>query len=101
MVKEEPFKGPDPRDAGVKGKEGPGAVFTWFGPVDEPQTRFRYAVIKEEEGVLSIEPGEGRFKKGLQAVRYTSEEATEGTRWLVVKTRHNRIDLVPAEGKGG
>jgi hypothetical protein len=55
-------------------------------------------VIKEEEGILSIAPGEGRFKKGLTALRYESEDAAESTTWLVLKTRPNRIDLRKVEG---
>ena len=89
-----PFS-PDKSDAGMTSKESEKAVFTWFGPVGEPQVRYRYAVIKEEDGILSIQPGEGRFKKGLKAVRYESEDAESGSTWLVVKVRNNRIDLQP------
>ena len=84
---------PSLRDAGVKSTESDEAVFTWFGPEGESQQRFRYAVIKEEKGILSIQPGEGRFKKGLKAMRYESEDAKEGEPWLVLKTRPARIDL--------
>ena len=94
--KELPFA-PDRSEAGLKTSESSDAVFTWFGPTGEPGTRFRYAVIKEEGGLLSIQPAEGRFKKGLNAIRYLDEEAKEGTTWLVLKTRPNRIDLRKAK----
>ena len=92
---EQPFR-PDKRNSGVKSTESTDAVFTWFGPVDAPKTRFRYAVVKEEDGVLSIQPGEGRFKSGLKAVRYDSQDAEDGAEWVVVKTRPTRIDLKQA-----
>ena len=85
---------PDFSDAGQKSSDGDGAEFVWFSPVEEPESRLRYAVIeKEDGGVLKIEPGEGRFKKGLKAWCFVSEEAEEHTEWLVLKTRPNRIDL--------
>jgi len=87
---------PDKSHAGEKSKESQEAVWAWFSPVGEPRARHRYAVIKEEEGVLSIQPDEGRFKKGLKAVRYDSEEEQEGREYVVLKTRPNRIDLQPA-----
>ncbi len=58
--------GPDKGESGTKSTEGSDAVFAWFGPEGDPETRYRYAVIKDEDGILSIEPGEGRFKKGLK-----------------------------------
>lgn len=84
---------PDKSKSGMKTTEAEDARFTWFSPVDEPNTRFRYAVIKEEGGIVSIQPGEARFKKGLEAMRWEAEKGGEGTKWLVVKTRPNRIDL--------
>ena len=33
-------------------------MFTWFSPVDLPNNRFRYAVIKEESDLVSIAPGD-------------------------------------------
>jgi hypothetical protein len=95
MKKEDAPFAPDKREAGEKSVESQSAVFTWFGPPGEPGTRYRYAVIKEEGELLSIQPGEGRFKKGLTAVRYEGEEAKEGRTYLVLKTRPNRIDLQP------
>ncbi|MAB91161.1 MAG: hypothetical protein VX913_16015 [Planctomycetota bacterium] len=89
-----PFR-PDLSDAGSINAEGDGATFTWFGPEDEPETRMRYAVIKEEDGLLQIQPGEGRFRKGLKAWRYATEDADAHTAWGVLKTRPNRIDLKP------
>lgn len=90
--------GPDLSKSGVKSEKSEDAVLTWFGPVDDVHTRFEYPVIKEEEGIVSIAPGEGRFKKGLKALRYTSEDTEESTIWLVLKTRPNRIDLRQVEG---
>lgn len=98
MQKDDPFPFiPKRGDAGVKSTEGDDAVFAWFSPVDDPETRFKYAVIKEENGIVSIEPGEGRFKKGLKAARWASNEADECTTWLVLKTKSNRIDLKQAD----
>ncbi len=88
----------DKSKAGAKTAESEEAVFTWFSPVDAPKSRFRYAVIKEEGGVVSIQPGEGRFKKGLTALRWTAEKEGESAVWVVLKTRPNRIDLKRAEG---
>ena len=93
---ERTFFKPDMRESGVKSSESTDAVFTWFGPEGEPQIRYRYAVIKEEDGILSIQPGEGRFKKGLTAVRYTSDDAEDGVDYKVLKTRPARIDLKKA-----
>lgn len=84
---------PDFSDAGSKSEESSDARFTWFSPPEEPETRYRYAVIKEEGDLLQIQPAEGRFKKGLQAWRYDCEETEKYTVWAVVKTRPNRIDL--------
>jgi len=84
---------PDFSDAGAKSAESTDASFVWFSPPEEPETRYRYAVIKEEGGLLQIQPGEGRFKKGLRAWRYKGEETEDHTEWVVVKTRPNRIDL--------
>jgi len=95
MKKEDSPFAPDMRAAGEKSIEGTDAVFTWFGPEGEAFTRHRYAVIKEEAGVLSIQPGEGRFKKGLKAIRYTDEKTEDGAVYRVLKTRPNRIDLKP------
>jgi hypothetical protein len=94
MARDEKFTfRPDFSDAGSKDAEGEGALFTWFGPEDESETRLRYAVIKEEGGLLQIQPGEGRFRKGLKAWRYAAEDANEHTVWGVLKARPNRIDL--------
>ena len=88
-----PFR-PDRRLAGVKTKESETAVFTWFGPEGEPDTKFRYAVIQEEGDKISIQPAEARFKTGLTAIRYAAEADVEGTVYVVGKTRPSRIDLV-------
>ena len=99
MARGEEFKfRPDFKDAGSKSQEGDDAVWTWFSPPDEADSRHKYAVIKEEDGLLQIQPGEGRFKKGLKAVRYKSEDSKTGKTWLVLKTRPNRIDLKRADG---
>jgi len=96
MPREENFTfRPDFSKAGSKENEGEGALFTWFSPPDEGGGRFRYAVIKEEDGVLSIQPDEGRFKKGLEAWRWVSEEGDGHTAWVVTKVRPNRVDLRP------
>jgi hypothetical protein len=84
---------PDLSKAGEKGTEASDAVFTWFSPVEDPASKIRYAVIKEEDGVLSIQPGEGRFKRGLQAWRFADQDGEDHTVWVVLKTRPNRIDL--------
>lgn len=84
---------PDPSLAGAKSKTSDDARVTWFGPVGEPSVRFRYGILEEEGDLLSVLPGEGRFKKGLKAVRYGSEEAEEGELYVVLKTRPSRIDL--------
>ncbi|MAE95250.1 MAG: hypothetical protein CL910_11370 [Deltaproteobacteria bacterium] len=98
MPKEDNFTfKPDFSDAGSKSAEGDGAQWTWFSPVDENETRMRYPIIKEEDGILSILPDEGRFKRGLMAWRYPSEEAEDHTVWLVLKVRPNRIDLRSAD----
>lgn len=94
MQREDKFSfRPDFSDAGSKSAESDDATFTWFSPVDEPESKHRYAVIKEEDGVLQIQPGEGRFKKGLKAWRYAKEDTEEHTVWGVLKVRPNRIDL--------
>ncbi|HMS18230.1 MAG TPA: hypothetical protein PKA37_15405 [Planctomycetota bacterium] len=85
---------PNKSELGFKTKIADGAQFAWFSPVEEPEHRLRYAVIKEEAGVLQILPTEGRFKKGLDAWRFADEEAEEHTVWTVAKVRPNRIDLV-------
>lgn len=68
------------------------AEFTWFSPVDEDQ-RYRFLVLREGEGTLSILPGEGRFKRGLRAWRWDAAEGGSHETYVVLKTRHNRIDL--------
>ena len=95
MARDEKFSfRPDFSDAGQKSGDGEGASYLWFSPVGEPESRLRYAVIDDElDGMLQIEPGEGRFKKGLKAWCYRSEEGDEHTEWVVLKTRPNRIDL--------
>ena len=93
-----PFR-PDFRDSGVKSTESDTAQYTWFGPEGEPESRFRYAVIKEEGDLLSIQPGEARFKKGLTATRYTSQGSNEGRVYRLMKTRPTRIDLAPVTKK--
>ena len=98
MTQPQPGMTPDLSKSGIKSKEGEDAVFTWFSPVDAPSARFRYAVIKEEGGVVSIQPGEGRFKKGLEALRWTEAEGGKSTTWVVTKTRPNRIDLEKSDG---
>ena len=82
-----PSLGPDPK------KSTADANFTWFGPTDAPDVRFRYAVILEEGTTVSILPGEARFKKGLQALRWSAKEGGASVTYLVSKTRPNRIDL--------
>ncbi|MSR74735.1 MAG: hypothetical protein EXS14_04605 [Planctomycetes bacterium] len=82
-----PTLGPDPS------KSAADANFTWFGPTDDGSVRFRYAVITEEGTSVSILPGEARFKKGLQALRWPAKEGGEAVTYLVSKTRPNRIDL--------
>ena len=95
MTKEDFTYRPDLSDAGQKSKESNSAKFTWFSPVDEPEARFRYAIIKEEKSLLQIMPAEGRFKKGLMAWRFKDEESDKHTVWQVTKVRPNRIDLAP------
>lgn len=87
---------PDKRELGMKSKEGGDATYTWFSPAGEPEHRLRYAVIKEEDGLLQVLPDEGRFKKGLPAWRFDSEEGGSHTVWVVTKVRPNRVDLAPA-----
>lgn len=93
MQQQKPGFAPDLSKAGAKSTEAESAVFTWFSPVDEPELRFRYAVIKEEGDKLSIQPGEARFKKGWPALRWTADKDGESTKWIVLKTKPNRIDL--------
>ncbi len=68
------------------------AVFTWFGP-EGVESRFRFLVLKEEGALLSVLPGEGRFKKGLHAWRWDADEGGDPSEYVVLKTRGNRIDL--------
>lgn len=99
MSREENFTfRPDFSEAGESGIESSDASFTWFSPPEEPETRYRYAVIKDEGDLLQIQPSEGRFKKGLKAWRYKGEETEKYSVWVVVKTRPNRIDLAPVKG---
>ena len=87
---------PQPSDFLVKRenqKTSDDAVFTWFGPVGTAQ-RYRFLVLKEAGDLVSILPGsEARFKTGLEALRWAAAEGGESTRFLVLKTRPNRIDL--------
>lgn len=70
------------------------AVFTWFCPPGEPDSRFRFLVVREDDRDLSILPGtDARFKTGLKAWRFDEREGGEHSVYLVTKTRHNRIDL--------
>ena len=70
------------------------AVFAWFSPPEPGQDRVKFLVTREEGDDLSILPGsEGRFKRGLRAWRWEDEEVTDHQVYVVVKTRHNRIDL--------
>jgi hypothetical protein len=84
---------PKKSELGEKSTEAPGAKFVWLSPVEEPEHRFRYAVIKDEKALLQIQPNEGRFKKGLSAWRFESDEAEEHSVWLVSKVKPNRVDL--------
>lgn len=99
MTRSIPSFTPDLSKAGTKTKEGDGGQFAWFSPPDAPTLRFRYAVIKEEAGVISLLPGEARFKKGLMALRWPDQKGGESTVWRVSKTRPNRIDLERVEPK--
>jgi hypothetical protein len=87
------WTGVDRSKSGEKSREGDDVRWTWFSPVDAPRLRIRYAVIQEEGRLLSIQPGEGRFKTGLEALRWTAEKDGESTRYVVRKTRPTRIDL--------
>ncbi len=73
-----------------KSTDGP---IAWFGPIDAPEIRFRYAVISDEGTTISILPGDARFKKGLTALRWPAKEGGEPITYLVTKTKPNRIDL--------
>lgn len=72
--------------------ESDAAEFAWFSPVGDDQ-RYRFLVVREEDENLSILPGEGRFKRGLRAWRWDAAEGGEHVTYVVLKTRHNRIDL--------
>ena len=89
---------PDLSKAGAQTKPAEDAKWVWFSPSDAPESRFRYAVIKEEDGILSIQPGEARFKKGLDALRWDADKGGTSSRWVVEKTKPNRIDLRRADG---
>jgi hypothetical protein len=84
------------RDDDAKKHPDGEAEFTYFGPVGDPN-RFRFLVLREDGDLISILPGEGRFKKGLHAWRWEEDEGGEPTDYLVLKTRSNRIDLKRAE----
>ena len=85
-----------------KPESGPGPVsaptgsVTWFGPPDTTQ-RFRYGVIKEEGGVLSLQPGPIKFKSGLTCLRWDAAEGGNSTIYVVLKTTPTRVDLRPAK----
>ena len=68
------------------------AVFTYFGPPNE-EDRFRFLVTREQGELISVIPGEGRFKKGLIAWRWDEDEGGEPTSYITIKTTSRRIDL--------
>ena len=70
------------------------AVFTWLSPPSPGEQRNKFLLVKEGGDDISILPGsEARFKKGLRAWRFEQEEGGEHEVYMVLKTRHNRIDL--------
>jgi hypothetical protein len=89
-------KAPKP-ETGPAPESAPSGSVTWFGPPDTDQ-RFRYGVIKEEKGVLSLQPGPIKFKKGLTCLRWDAAEGGKSTVYLVLKTTPTRVDLRKAKG---
>ncbi len=92
------WSGVDRSKSGNKSQPTETAAYAWFSPVDAPELRLRYVVIKEEGDLLSIQPGEGRFKTGLFALRWTDQREGTSRKYRVAKTKPTRIDLtlVPA-----
>jgi hypothetical protein len=96
---------PQPNDFLVKREQkaveahpAEGADFVWFGPVDAPDQRHRFLVVREDGDALSVVPGgEAKFKAGLRAWRWKSgksEDAAEvPVTYLVIKTTGRRVDL--------
>jgi hypothetical protein len=80
-----------------------GASFVWFGPVDAPDQRHRFLVVKEAGDDLSLVPGaDAKFKVGLKAWRWKAQKSEDpkevpGT-YLVVKTTGRRVDLKKLKG---
>ena len=75
-----------------------GAQFTWFGPVDAPEQRHRFLIVREDGDTISLVPGgEAKFKAGLSAWRWkagkSEDPAERPVGYLVVKTTARRVDL--------
>ncbi len=68
------------------------AEFAFFGP-PHAEERFRFLILRENGDDISLLPGEGRFKKGLSAWRWSEAKGGDHERYMVQKTKHNRIDL--------
>ena len=83
-------------DTGPAPTSAPEGAVTWFGPPDTAQ-RFRYGVLREENGVLSVQPGAVKFKAGLTCLRWTAAEGGESALYVVLKTTPSRIDLRKAK----
>ncbi|MCG3135178.1 MAG: hypothetical protein HMLKMBBP_02684 [Planctomycetes bacterium] len=82
-------------DAALPATDG---TFTWFGPVDAPEQRYRFVIVRDSGAEVSVVPGsDAKFKVGLKAWRWKgpqSEDAAEKPGvYLVVKTTARRVDL--------
>jgi hypothetical protein len=72
------------------------ANFTYFGP-SGVQERFRFLVVREEGGEVSVAPiTDAKFKVGLDAWRWKEREGGSPETYVVVKTTASRVDLKKA-----
>lgn len=74
------------------------ATFAWFGPVDAPEQRYRFVVVRDTGADISVVPGaDAKFKVGLKAWRWKGPESEDAAEkpvvYLVVKTTARRVDL--------
>jgi hypothetical protein len=76
-------------------KDAPSGTYSYFGPPDTAE-RFKFSLIKEEGDLVSLQPGQVKFKKGLTCLRWTAEKGGESQLYVVLKTTPSRIDLKKA-----